>query len=215
MDSSSIKIVLCNNNDIGINSYVLKHNGYAIVIDPNNFEEIRKALEDTKLEYIFLTHEHFDHIMAVDELRKCYGAKLIAHKLTSNNIQVSSKNLSKFSEIIFDFMKKIPTVTIQEISIKSADIEYEDNYKLDWHGHTFSFKHTPGHTQGSSCIYTSNYLFTGDSLFKNVETTFLGGKKAKNDYMSITIPFFYSLDKKMQVFAGHYDSFILEERFLS
>lgn len=215
MDSSSIKIVLCNNNDIGINSYVLKYNGYAIVIDPNNFEEIRKALENTKLEYIFLTHEHFDHIMAVDELRECYGAKLIAHKLISNNIQVSSKNLSKFSEIIYDFMKKIHTVTIQEISIKSADIEYEDNYKLDWHGHTFSFKHTPGHTQGSSCIYVCNYLFTGDSLFKNVETSFLGGKKAKDDYMAITIPFFYSLDKKMQVFAGHYDSFILGERFSS
>ena len=102
MGSSSIKIVTCNNNDIKINSYVLIYQNYSIVIDPNNFDETEKVLDGTKLEYIFLTHEHFDHIMAVDKLREKYNAKLIAQKLTSKNIQSSSKNLSKFSEIIFD-----------------------------------------------------------------------------------------------------------------
>ena len=115
MGSSSIKIVTCNNNDIKINSYVLINQNYSIVIDPNNFDEIEKVLDGTKLEYIFLTHEHFDHIMAVDKLREKYNAKLIAQKLTSKNIQSSSKNLSKFSEIIFDFMKKTQTSKIEEI----------------------------------------------------------------------------------------------------
>lgn len=212
MGSSSIKIVTCNNNDIKINSYVLIYQNYSIVIDPNNFDEIEKVLVGTKLEYIFLTHEHFDHIMAVDKLREKYNAKLIAQKLTSKNIQSSSKNLSKFSEIIFDFMKKTQTSKIEEISINSADIEYEDSYTLDWYGNTFFFKHTPGHSEGSSCIYINNYLFTGDSLFEQADTSFLGGKKTRDDYLNITMSFFYSLDKKMQVFAGHYDSFILGDK---
>lgn len=212
MASSSIKIVTCNNNDIKINSYVLIYQNYSIVIDPNNFDEIERVLDGTKLEYIFLTHEHFDHIMAVDKLREKYNAKLIAQKLTSKNIQSSSKNLSKFSEIIFDFMKKTQTSKIEEISINSADIEYEDSYNLNWHGQSFFFKHTPGHSEGSSCIYTNNYLFTGDSLFEKVDTSFLGGKKTRDDYLNITMPFFYSLDKKMEVFAGHFNSFILEDK---
>ena len=70
MDSSSIKIVTCNRNFININSYVLIYKNFSIVIDPNNFDEIEKALNGTKLEYIFLTHEHFDHIMAVEKLRE-------------------------------------------------------------------------------------------------------------------------------------------------
>lgn len=212
MDSSEIKIVTCNKNDMGINSYILVYQKYSIVIDPNNFEELEKALNGTKLEYIFLTHEHFDHIMAVDKLREKYNAKLIAQKFTSKNIQSSSKNLSKFSEIIFEFMKKEPIIKIEELSINSANIEYEDNYELDWYGQTFFFKHTIGHSEGSSCIYVNNYLFTGDSLFEVVDTSFLGGKKSKDNYLNITMPFFYSLDKKMEVFAGHFNSFILEDK---
>lgn len=215
MDASSIKIITCNNNDIKINSYVLIYENYSIVIDPNNYEEIVETLKDTKLEYIFLTHEHFDHILSVDKLREHYGAKLIAQKLTSKNIQSSSKNLSKFSEIIFDFMKKVPTSKMGEICINNADIEYDDMFNLNWHGHTFLFKHTPGHTEGSSCIYINNYLFTGDSLFKNIDTSFLGNKKIKNDYLNITIPFFCSLNKKTQVFPGHYEKFLLEEKLLN
>ena len=211
MDTSSIKIITCNNNDIKINSYVLIYQNYSIVIDPNNFDEIERVLDGTKLEYIFLTHEHFDHIMSVDKLREKYQAKVIAQKLTSKNIQSSSKNLSKFSEIIFDFMKKTQTSKIEEISINSADIEYEDSYNLNWYGNTFFFKHTPGHSEGSSCICIDNFLFSGDSLFENVETSFLGGKKTKLEYCNITLPFFNSLDKNMIVFAGHYDSFILEK----
>lgn len=211
MDSSSIKIVTCNQNFININSYVLIYKNFSIVIDPNNIDEIEKAINGTKLEYIFLTHEHFDHIMAVDKLREKYNAKLIAQKFTSNNIQSSSKNLSKFSEIIFEFMKKTTNSKIEEIIVNKADIEYEDTYELYWHGKVFFFKHTPGHSEGSSCICIDNFLFSGDSLFENVETSFLGGKKTKLEYCNITLPFFNSLDKNMIVFAGHYDSFILEK----
>ncbi|MDN5078308.1 MBL fold metallo-hydrolase [Aliarcobacter butzleri] len=212
MDTSSIKIITCNQNSMGINSYVIIFQDYSIVIDPNNFDEIEKALNGTKFEYIFLTHEHFDHIMSVDKLREKYQVKVIAQKFTNKNIQASSKNLSKFSEIIFDFMKKTSTSKIEEFSINCSDIEYDDSYILDWHGQTFFFKHTPGHSEGSSCIYVNNYLFTGDSLFEAVDTSFLGGRRAKIDYLNITMPFFYSLDKKMQVFAGHYDSFVLEDK---
>ena len=91
-----MELIVCNKNEIGINSYVLKVNNKAVVIDPNDYEEIVTAIGECNLDYIFLTHEHFDHIMAVDRLRDRYKAKVIAQKFASEHIQFSSKNLSKF-----------------------------------------------------------------------------------------------------------------------
>lgn len=209
---NNIEIITCNNNSIGINSYILKCNNHIIVIDPNNYDELISIINEKKVDYILLTHEHFDHIMAVDKLREKYNAKVIAQKFASENIQSSSKNLSRYSNIILDFMNKSITSLIEEFSIKPADILFEETYELLWEGNRLFFKHTPGHSEGSCCIYTDNYLFSGDSLFEIFEPSLKGFGASKNIYNSKTIPFFKSLDKSMQVFAGHYNSFILEDK---
>ncbi len=207
-----MKITTCNKNDIGINSYVLQHNNHAIVIDPNNYKEILKALGNDKLDYILLTHEHFDHIMAVDELRLKYDAQLISQKFTSENIQSSSKNLSKFSNIILDFMNKKLNSPISEITVKPANITFDDTYELFWQGYKFFFKHTPGHSAGSSCILVEDFLFAGDSLFESCETSLKGPGTKKKDYLNITMPYLNSLKDSIQVFAGHYNNFRLEDK---
>lgn len=207
-----MEIITCNNNEIEINSYIIKENEHAIVIDPNNFEEIEKVLNNCKLDYILLTHEHFDHIMAVDKLRKKYNAKVIAQKYTSVNIQKSSKNLSKFSNIILDFMNKKTITPIEEFSIKAVDIIYDNSYKLLWQNLELNFFYTPGHSKGSSCILVQNYVFSGDSLFECCETDTRGIGCSKKDYQNITIPFFKTLNPRTKVFSGHYEAFILENK---
>lgn len=207
-----MEIITCNNNEIKINSYIIKENNHAIVIDPNDFEEIIDALGNCKLDYIFLTHEHFDHIMAVDKLRARYNAKLVAQKYASENIQKTSRNLSKFSNIILDFMNIKMNTSIEEFTIKIADITYDNSFKLLWQKLDFDFFYTPGHSKGSACILVQDYIFTGDSLFESCDTDTKGVGCNKMDYQSITMPFFKSLKKQTKVFAGHYKPFILEDK---
>lgn len=207
-----MELIVCNKNEIGINSYVLKVNNKAVVVDPNDYDEIITAIGECNLDYIFITHEHFDHIMAVDRLRDKYKAKLVAQKFASEHIQFASKNLSKFSNIILDFMNKAISSPIKEFIVKEADILYKDFYNLNWEGYDFLFTHTPGHTKGSSCIIVDNYLFSGDSLFECCDTDTKGIGTSRKEYNAITIPFFESIKSDLNVFSGHYNSFILEDK---
>ncbi len=205
-----MNIVVCNKNNIKINTYIIKKDNRCIIIDPNDYEELKPHLDGYKLDYIFLTHEHFDHIMALESLRD--KVKVVAQKFASQNIQSSTKNLSKFSNIILDFMlKSNKKVTIDEFEAKPADIVFEEKYELNWQGYTFSFVHTPGHSKGSCCILVEDMIFVGDSLFKHCDTNTRGYGASKKEYKSITIPFFNALSPDLKVYSGHDDSFILND----
>lgn len=206
-------VIVCNDNEIGINSYVLKNGKFSVAIDSNNFDEISKAIKGTNLEYIFITHEHFDHILAVDKLREKYGAKVIAQQVASLNFGSSSKNMSKFSELIYIFMKARKVTNNEEFIIKPADTVFDDKHVFNWRGLEFKFYHTPGHSDGSCVIILDNLLFSGDSLFRGDVEPFFLNSKCKKIYQSITIPFFKSLDRNLCVMPGHFDSFVLSDKF--
>lgn len=207
----NIDIIKCNKNDIKINSYIVTKNNRAIVIDPYDFDEITQALGDKELDFILLTHEHFDHIMATDKLREKYQAKVIAQIYTSKNIQSSSKNLSKFSSIILDFMNIKPQEKIPEITINEADITFDKTHELIWQDIKITFTHTPGHSKGSSCIVLEDFLFAGDSLFEFCETDTKGLGCSTKEYKDTTLSFLNSL-KNLKVYAGHYQDFLLHDK---
>lgn len=210
----NIELIILNKNLIKVNTYVIKVGNRCVIIDPNNCDEIMPALNGCEVDYIFLTHEHFDHIMAVDALRGRYNAKVVAHKIASKNLQLPSKNLSRFSHFILDFMKVDKKDSIDDIFINRADIEFDESLSIFWQELDFRFYHTPGHTDGSSCIVLDDWLFAGDSLFRDVSTSFIGGAKSKKKYFEKTLEFFKSLDKNMRVFAGHHDSFLLKDAYV-
>ena len=209
---SEISLKICKGGYLGVNSYVLMSKDSAIVIDPGDFKQIAEALQGKRLEYIIITHEHFDHIFALNELRDHFGAKVIAQRTASQNITTSSKNLSRFSDMIYDVMKVAKRQNIVEFNAQKADIEFDESYELLWQDHTLLLTHTPGHTEGSCCIRVGRWLFCGDSLFEATQTSFLGGSKAKARYDEISLPFFKSLDPDLHVYAGHGESFILGDK---
>ncbi|MCL2003988.1 MAG: MBL fold metallo-hydrolase [Oscillospiraceae bacterium] len=56
----------------------------AAVIDPGDRAEVILSLIREKaltVDYIFLTHGHFDHVLALDEVRRATGAKSVVHGL--------------------------------------------------------------------------------------------------------------------------------------
>ena len=151
---------------LSTNCYVLKRDSSrdAIVIDPGgDLTLIQDLLHrmDAVCRLILLTHGHFDHILAVGDLRGHTVPVAIhkndAHCLTERDVysSVLPDDPRPFAPAEFLFDK--------EGSYKAADFEF---YVIP----------TPGHTPGSVCYIFDGMMFTGDTLFKNsIGTTHLGG----------------------------------------
>ena len=58
------------------NCYILKKGKYCIIIDPaDEADKIKEACEGYEVEEILVTHHHWDHILALEELEKFYHVK--------------------------------------------------------------------------------------------------------------------------------------------
>ncbi len=140
------------------NCYVISHNDIAIVIDPGANGEVilnRLSKENLKLEAIFLTHGHFDHIGAVDELYEQTKCKIYVHK--------NEETLLLNDEV--DTKDELP-----RIFLKSPITFFEGDFNefIIAKDITLDAIHTPGHSEGSVVYVLRNYerIFSGDTLFK-------------------------------------------------
>lgn len=128
----------------------------AMVIDPaGQVEKIVEMLNILKanLKYIYLTHCHGDHIGGVNRLKEKCGGKVLIHRDEEKGLNDPDVNLC-------------PYIGIQETIIEIGSVVDEDD--LIHIGETrFKVIHTPGHTQGGSCLYNEKeqFLFSGDTLF--------------------------------------------------
>ena len=103
------------------------------------------------VEAIFLTHGHYDHTGAVNQIREACKAEVIAHREERPLIEDSSLSLG----IYFDADSSLPKVDryVSEQDVLSVG-------SID-----FQVIHTPGHTQGGMCLLTEKTLFSGDTVF--------------------------------------------------
>ena len=83
----------------GQNAYVLIKDDECLVIDPgNNYEEIAKNIADNKLLGVLLTHSHFDHIGALEEIVDNYQVPVYKH----SNLKEGKLSLGSFLlEVIY------------------------------------------------------------------------------------------------------------------
>ncbi|MBQ1548725.1 MAG: MBL fold metallo-hydrolase [Lachnospiraceae bacterium] len=166
----------------------------AIIIDPGAEPKyLVERIEDSRLRpvAILLTHGHFDHAGAAEELKKKYGIKIYAFEGERETLKNPIFNLS-------GDMFSLP----EEYS---ADEYLKDNEKTTLAGLTFTTLHTPGHTPGGCGFYFSEekILFAGDSLFYGSvgRTDFPGGSMSQL-VRSIKEKFF-TLPEDTVVFTGH------------
>lgn len=167
------------------------------VIDPgDNARSILKALHDNhvNLQYILLTHGHFDHILAVHDIYEVTGAKLVIHSLDKNFL-----NQEVVAEYSASHYNETPASTFAE-----------DGTEIKIGGLTARYIHTPGHTPGSSVIQVEDYLFTGDTLFRHEcgRCDLPGGDFA---HMLTSLKKLYDLKGDFHVLPGHEDFSMLED----
>ena len=156
----------------------------AFLVDPGDEAgKIIATLEslDVNLEYILLTHGHFDHLGAVEEIADKYNVPFY---------------MSKVDE---EYQEKLPQLFPK---VRKADKYLLDGDIIKLGKHDVKVIATPGHTEGGLSFLIDEYLFTGDTLFRtNVgRTDFPGG-----DFNKIidSIKKLVKLDDNTIVCPGH------------
>lgn len=190
---------------------------YALAIDANNFELIDTFVNvhALKLEYIILTHEHYDHLLAVEELQKKYKLQVIASKKCAMELMTNSKRLARDYQVYVNFRNKTQKLTKTFLNKIVINEQIEHKMVLSWHGNNLELFEVNGHSQGSICIILNNhYLFSGDNLLK--ERTLIAELFGSNKdvYKTKTLSFFKSLNDNLIVLPGHGESFKLGEKAL-
>lgn len=137
---------------LGANVYLLIDENISIIDAGGDSAFLIKALSryvnPKDVEYVFLTHSHFDHAMAVPDLKKL-GCKVVTHSLE------------------FDLLKRGLT-TLGYIYHFEPDVLVRGGERFDLGEIELEVIHTPGHTSGSVCYYEPRrkWLFSGDTVFK-------------------------------------------------
>lgn len=126
-----------------------------LIVDPGASapllaEEIKK--QDLKPEAILLTHGHFDHAMAAEELAGIFDIKIYAHEAEKETLEQPGLNASGM---------------LGRRDKYRADVFVKDKEALQLAGMELEVLHTPGHTEGGCCYYIQKeqVLFSGDTLF--------------------------------------------------
>lgn len=141
------------------------------------------------VEYILLTHGHFDHIMGLNDLKKELGSKAV---ICEDDI-VLSNNINEFTRL-FNWPDSVPPV--YEKFVKDGDIITVGNMQI-------KVIHTPGHTEGGVCYLLNDNLFSGDTLFMgSVGRTDLFGGSFEKLSDSIKNKLFKLVDN-ITVYPGH------------
>lgn len=126
-----------------------------LVIDPGDCAQLlaeKIKQKGLKPKAILLTHGHFDHAMAAEELAGIFGVKIYAHEAEKETLEQSGLNASGM---------------IGRRDSYQADVFVKDGQVLQLAGMDLTVLHTPGHTEGGCCFYSEEdkVLFSGDTLF--------------------------------------------------
>ena len=143
----------------------------AIVIDPgDDIPHIMAVLQKHNLtvKQILITHAHIDHIAGAARLKKLTGAPILYNPNDLPLVEMMDMQAGWLG---------MPTPEVHP-----PDDTLEDNHVIAITGLSGNILHTPGHTQGSVCLYLpeQKLLIAGDTLFaRSVGRTDLPGGDAR------------------------------------
>lgn len=181
---------------IATNTYIAYNEATkeCFIVDPAaNCQMIVSTIEDYSLSpvAILLTHGHFDHIGAADDLRKHFGIKIYAMS-EEKEILETQNNLAYM-------INKSMTLSVDEF--------FTDGEEITLIGEKIKVIRTPGHTIGSCCYYieSQKILFSGDTLFCNSHGRYDFPTGSYSEIIDSIKNKLLELDDDVRVLSGHGD----------
>ncbi|PZL70659.1 MBL fold metallo-hydrolase [Enterococcus plantarum] len=184
------------------NCYLIFNETNLLIIDPGaEAEKIAALIEKTgkKPIAILLTHTHYDHIGAVEELRHQYTIPVYVSPLEQEWLSNPVLNLSGLAR----------HNDIADIIVQPAEVEFEmTDYNLG--GMSFTVVPTPGHSIGSVSFVFDDFVVTGDALFKgSIGRTDLHTGDMQQLLHSIKT-YLFTLPDEFPAYSGHGDATTIE-----
>ena len=190
------------NNGFTTNTYIVTDDetGATAVVDPSLPEEsLLEKLSGKDVQYILLTHGHFDHICGAKLVKENTGAKVVIHK--DDEIMLHDVTANEFQNNCEGY--KFPEV--------DADILTEDGIEIMLGNSKITVMHTPGHSMGGVCylFVDEKVMFSGDTLFKLCAgRTDLYGGNGRQELRSLAR--IGELEGNYRVYPGHEEDTTLD-----
>ena len=178
------------------NTYILEDSGTVLILDPTGkAQRILDHLQGRVPAAIVLTHGHFDHIGAVDELVRQFHCPVYVHPAdqvlledeTLNGMAGMTAHVRSQTRPLTEGLMKLGTIQLQILE-------------------------APGHTPGSVLIVIGQDCFCGDVVFEgSVGRTDL--PLGTDSQMRQTLKMIRTLDPQLRLYPGHGPATTLEKEF--
>lgn len=191
-----MKIKTLSLGPLGTNGYIVSSGEECLIFDPGaEPKRIESFLKENSLKplAILLTHAHFDHIGAVDYLRKAYSIDVYLHEEETDLLTDAEKNRSK---VYFGEEGAVQS-TKQDHFLTAGSMTVGPFH--------FEAVHTPGHSPGSISFifHEEKFVISGDVLFQQgIGRTDIPGGNLEQLMKSIFTKL-YTLDDEFVVYPGH------------
>ncbi|MBN1964950.1 MAG: MBL fold metallo-hydrolase [Anaerolineae bacterium] len=159
MGDGTLEVVMLTLGKVQTNCFIVgdKATGSAVVIDPSdNAPLILQAVESRgwTVRDILVTHAHFDHVLAVDDLRAATGAPFRLHEADVPLLQMMQLSGHWFG-------LDLPPGPEPDGFVQVGEPIMVDGIRLD-------VRFTPGHAPGhvSYVLASEQIVFSGDCLFR-------------------------------------------------
>lgn len=157
------------------NVFLLTNGSKNILIDTspqrlwNKLEKNLTFLNIKHIDYLILTHSHFDHAGNARKIREKYKASVIIHRDEADYLSAGGFTIPKGTNL---FSKVIVYLLANKLTPRPGyepcqyDISIDTKFDLNYFGFNAYILHTPGHSPGSvSVIVDDEIAVAGDAMF--------------------------------------------------